>query len=168
MRIEERPFEGIREGSAVFVPLEGSLGALRRATRRSLLAGGEPARFRVAQEVVYYPGMVDMLLADGARFLREIEPCRANLTGADGGALRCVAMWDMREGLLLHEGAGGLRGACLPVCTRDEARAERDIAERLMELSRRAEPLRLRVEVPARPGPWRLQDILALLSEQLK
>ena len=169
MQIEESPFKANKEGSAVFLPLEESLSAARRAAKRALLAGVEPVRFHVTQEIDYYPGMIDALLAEGRRFFEHVEPYCADMRGEEKGALRCIAMWDMRhwEGLLLHEDNDGLCGAYLPACTEATARAERDFAENLAELARRAEPLRLRMEIPARSTPWRIEDILTFLSRRI-
>ena len=162
-------FHDVWKGEACFLPPEGGLWSLRRATCRALHEGAEVLPFAVTREADYYPGVLDALLGDMEKLRHELRPYRDEMSGGEGEALRCVALWEMgrRTGALLHQSGDEIRAAFLPLLTVDAVAREREAARRLRALAQEAEDVPLQLERPIPPGVWRLSELLQGLSDRL-
>ena len=158
----------IPRGKAIFLPPERCLWDIRQASKHALLSGHKPQRFIVADEMMYYPGALELTLTSPDMIEEAVEAYSEAIRGEERGCLRCVYLWESPgEGVLLHLEEERLLGAYVPLVTEEIARKEHALSLSLATLAREAQnmPLLLERELPS--GRYQLSELLQVLSEQL-
>ena len=73
----------IPRGEAVFLPPERCLWDIRQASKHALLSGHRPQRFIVADEMMYYPGALERVLASPDMIDETVQAYREAMRGEE-------------------------------------------------------------------------------------
>ena len=157
----------IRQGEAVFLPPEPCLWDMRQAAKQAIRDEKDAQRFMVVHEEMYYPGMLDQLLATPGRLQEEVLLYGDAITGEKDGGLRCAFLWEGSEGLLLHRDGSELLCAFVPAVTEGLAHREHELAMMLAALAGQAEDTPVVLDRGIKPGKHVLRELLHYISEQM-
>lgn len=161
--------ERIREGEAVFHPIEQSIWDVRQEAKQRMLDGDPAWLFRVTQEISYDPHMLDQLMWDEDSLRETARSLGEKIVGTHNGALNCAALWDdaEEEGILLHLEGEELVCAYLPLMSKADAEKEHALSMKLAGLAAEADDVPIRIDRKLEAGRWSLKQLLLYLSEQI-
>ena len=161
--------ERIREGEAVFHPIELSLWDVRQEAKQRILDGDPAWLFRVTQEISYDPHMLDQLMWDEETLRETARSLGEKIVGTQNGALNCAALWDGadEDGILLHMEGDELVCAYLPLITKAAAEKEHALSMKVAALASEADDVPIRLDRKLEAGRWSLKRLLQYLAEQI-
>lgn len=158
-------------GTAAFIPLQTSLSAMRRASKRAILSGLATERYLLLGEsLLYQDGLLEQMLRSPA--LLETELAEMNLISAPPAqeALGCVALLSAQsnQGVLICRRDGHWQGAYWPLMTAEKAAQEQLCAQNLLRLA--ADDATRSIDFPLSLciEKQKISDILTALSDMLQ
>lgn len=155
-----------KKGYAIFTPPEEHLWDLRQAAKQALLEGCAAQSFIVTHEEMYYPNMLDRLLAHESEMEEVLLTFKADASGELDESLRCIMLWEpSKEGMLLHLKDKQLLCAYVPLVTELSACKEHQLSLQLTALAEQAQNVPIVLTCSFPQGKHQLSDILHLLSE---
>lgn len=157
-------------GFAIFLPLENSLWSMRKSTKQALLDHHPMRRYKVMDEILYYPGMIDHLLQQPDSIHTSHQSTQEMICGEENGALNCISLVEMttNQGILLHRSEGKLIAACLPFPSYEEAYKEYQLILELSSFAEKAEGMDFYLSESLPSGNYSLKEFLLYIAQSMK
>lgn len=158
-------------GLAIFLPLENSLWTMQKSTKQALLDHHPMRRYRVVDEILYYPGTVDCLLQQPDSIQQDILQSTWELIcDEENGALSCISLVEMttNQGVLLHRNEEKLIAACLPFPSYEDVCKEHHFMFELSRFAEKAEGMEFYLSKSLPSGNYSLKEFLLYISQSMK
>lgn len=158
----------VKRGTAPFLAPRQCLREIRTLTKQAVLHRKEQRRYLVVHEELFYPHMLDQLLADPEELKKTAFEMKSTISGDLNGALLCALLWeDHCEGLLVHLEENLLLCAYYPGITAREAKSERLTVRHLKEIAAQTRKMSVWLDRAFPPGRYSLEEVLKYLSGQM-